>query len=159
MTRSPAAYGHAAKWCRSGGSGSLKSVSQRWTITHARGGPELFPSEVVVSVKALACELPARAERPLTRGSMSEGVAETQRSGLVASISGGTIWRWLHQDAIRPWFHRSWILPRDPAFATKAGRILDLYERMWEGQPLTADEFVISADEKTKRRRRRCHPT
>lgn len=79
---------------------------------------------------------------------------------MVASISGSTVWRWLHADAIRPWFHRSWIFPRDPEFATKAGRILDLYERIWEGHPLGADDFVISADEKTSiQARRRCHPT
>jgi hypothetical protein len=91
---------------------------------------------------------------------MSELAIETQRTGLVASISGSTIWRWLHDDAIRPWFHRSWIFPRDPDFAAKAGRILDLYERVWEAQPLTADEFVISADEKTSiQARRRCHAT
>jgi hypothetical protein len=91
---------------------------------------------------------------------MTELVAETQRTGLVASISGSTIWRWLHEDAIRPWFHRSWIFPRDPAFATKAGRILDLYERVWAGAPLTADEYVISADEKTSiQARHRCHAT
>jgi hypothetical protein len=54
---------------------------------------------------------------------------EVQRTGLVATISGSTIWRWLDADAIRPWTHRSWIFPRDPDFATKAGRILDLYER------------------------------
>ena len=78
----------------------------------------------------------------------------------MASISGSTIWRWLHDDAIRPWFHRSWIFPRDPAFATKADRILDLYERVWEEQPLTANDFVISADEKTSiRARRRRHAT
>jgi DDE superfamily endonuclease len=138
----------------------LKNASPGWTIKRARGGPGLFPPEVVVTVKALACDLPARAERPLARWSMSELAAETQRTGLVASISGSTIWRWLHDDAIRPWFHRSWIFPRDPAFATKAGRILDLYERVWEGHPLTADEFVISADEKTSiQARRRCHAT
>ncbi len=91
---------------------------------------------------------------------MSELAAETQRTGLVASISGSTIWRWLHDDAIRPWFHRSWIFPRDPEFATKAGRILDLYERVWEERPLTADDFVISADEKTSiQARRRRHAT
>jgi hypothetical protein len=50
----------------------------------------------------------------------------TQRSGLAATISGSTIWRWLEADAIRPWYHRSWLFPRDPAFETKAGRILDL---------------------------------
>lgn len=82
------------------------------------------------------------------------------QSGLVASISGSTIWRWLHQDAIRPWYHRSWIFPRDPNFPTKAGRILDLYARTWDGKPLLRDEFVISADEKTSiQARHRIHPT
>jgi len=160
MTRSPAACGLAAKSCRSGGSASLKNVFPGWRTNHARGDPGLFPPEVVVTVKALACELPARAERPLARWSMSELAAETQRTGLVAAISGSTIWRWLHDDAIRPWFHRSWIFPRDPDFATKAGRILDLYERIWEAHPLAADDFVISADEKTSiQARRRCHAT
>ena len=138
----------------------MKNGSPGWRINHARDVPGLFPPEVVVTVKALACELPARAQRPLARWSMSELAAETQRTGLVASISGSTIWRWLHDDAIRPWFHRSWIFPRDPEFATKAGRILDLYERVWEERPLTADDFVISADEKTSiQARRRRHAT
>jgi hypothetical protein len=79
---------------------------------------------------------------------------------LVASVSGSTIWRWLHQDAIRPWYHRSWIFPRDPNFAEKAGCLLDLYAREWEDKPLKDDEFVISADEKTSiQARRRKHPT
>jgi hypothetical protein len=79
---------------------------------------------------------------------------------LVASISGSTIWRWLHADAIRPWYHRSWIFPRDPNFAVKASRILDLYERCWQGKALKNDEFVVSADEKTSiQARRRKHPT
>ena len=75
--------------------------------------------------------------------------------GLVAEISGATLWRWLSSDALRPWQHRSWIFPRDPNFAAKAGPILDLYHRVWEGSPLGADEFVISADEKTSIQARR----
>jgi hypothetical protein len=83
-----------------------------------------------------------------------------QQSGLVASISGSTLWRWLHEDAIRPWFHRSWVFPRDPDFATKAGRVLDLYARQWQNKALQEDEFVISADEKTSiQARRRKHAT
>jgi hypothetical protein len=78
----------------------------------------------------------------------------------VASISCSTIWRWLHHDAIRPWYHRSWIFPRDPDFADKAGRLLDLYAREWQGKALRDDEFVISADEKTSiQARRRKHST
>jgi hypothetical protein len=39
-------------------------------------------------------------------------------------------------------------LPRDPRFALKASRALDLYQREWEGKPLGEDEYVLSADEK-----------
>jgi len=78
--------------------------------------------------------------------------------GLVASIGRTTVWRWLSQDAIRPWCHRTWIFPRDPDFADKAGRILDLYQGVWRGKPLKHDDFVISADEKTSiQARRRIH--
>jgi hypothetical protein len=102
-----------------------------------------------VQIKALACELPRQAGLPLSRWSTSELTEHVCQSGLVAEISDTTIWRWLHQDALRPWFHRCWIFPRDPDFAAKAGRILDLYERTWQGQPLHDDELVLSADEKT----------
>ncbi len=69
---------------------------------------------------------------------------------LCASISDTTIWRWLSADAIRPWQHRSWIFPRDPDFAAKAGRVLDLYHRRRAGGgPLGQHDFVVCADEKT----------
>jgi hypothetical protein len=49
---------------------------------------------------------------------------------------------------------------RDPDFAEKAGRLLDLYARGGRGRSLKDDEFVISADEKTSiQARRRKHPT
>ena len=135
-------------------------ASPGWTTVPARAGLECFPPAVVVAVKALACERPADADRPLARWSLTELAAETQRSGLAATVSGSTIWRWLEADVIRPWYHRSWLFPRDPAFETKAGRILDLYARIWEAAPLTADDFVLSADEKTSiQARRRIHAT
>ena len=91
---------------------------------------------------------------------MSDLGRQVRQSGLIATISDSTIWRWLHEDAIRPWRYRSWIFPRDPQFASKAGRILDLYERVWNGCPLKDDEFVLSADEKTSiQARRRRHST
>ena len=80
--------------------------------------------------------------------------------GIVAEISGTTVWRWLSEDAIRPWRHRSWIFPRDPDFETKAARVLDLYARQWESKPLGKRDYVISADEKTSIQARiRRHPT
>ena len=83
-----------------------------------------------------------------------------RQAGLVARISDSTVWRWLHEDAIRPWQHRCWIFPRDPHFQAKVGRILDLYARSWQGKPLREDEFVVSTDEKTSIQARvRIHPT
>jgi len=97
---------------------------------------------------------------PLSRLSVADVAQYAQRSGLVARISDSTVWRWLNEDAIRPWQHRCWIFPRDPQFQAKAGRILDLYERRWQGQSLREDEFVISTDEKTSiQARLRSHPS
>ena len=113
-----------------------------------------------MQVKAIACELPKESGQPLSRYSRQDLVREVARRGLVAKVSGRTLWRWLDQDAIRPWQHRSWIFPRDPNFQTKAERVLDLYQGLWEGQALGADDYVISADEKTSIQARiRLHPT
>ena len=113
-----------------------------------------------MQIKAIACELPATLGLPLSRLSTADIVREARRSGIVATISDKTVWRWLNEDAIRPWQHRTWIFPRDPDFALKAGRILDLYAKQWEGKRLRWDEFVLSTDEKTSIQARvRKHPT
>ena len=134
-----------------------------WRASRSAPGPGVpgpFPPEVIAQVKALACELPANLGLPLSRMSNADVAHEVRRAGIVASISDKTIWRWLHEDAIRPWQHRCWIFPRDADFRTKAGRILDLYEGHWEGIPLRDDEYVISTDEKTSiQARRRFHST
>ena len=93
--------------------------------------PRFFPPEVIVEVRAIACELPQRLGLPLSRLHVPDICDELLHRGLVAEISGTTIWRWLASDAIRPWSHRSWIFPRDPHFKAKAGRVLDLYARQW----------------------------
>jgi DDE superfamily endonuclease len=119
-----------------------------------------FPPSLVVHVKALACELPVKLGLPLSRLSIEEIRQHVIAQGLVAEISGATLWRWLSSDALRPWQHRSWIFPRDPHFAAKAGPVLDLYERIWEGVSLGADDFVMCLDEKTSiQARRRKQPT
>ena len=123
-------------------------------------GHQSFPPEVVVAVKALACELPARLGVPLSRLHVPDIGAEVVARGIVAEISGTTIWRWLSDDAIRPWRQRSWIFPHDPHFEPKAGRVLDLYAGRWDGKTLGKRDYVISADEKTSIQARfRCHPT
>src|SRR3981081_3553646 len=120
-----------------------------WKLNLGAGVKPSFPPSVVVQVKALACELPHRLGLPLSRLSLADIRREVMAQGIVGQVSGTTLWRWLSADALRPWRHRSWIFPRDPDFASKAGRILDLYARLWQGEPLQSSEFVISADEKT----------
>jgi transposase len=114
---------------------------------------------VAVEVKALACARPTELGLPLARLSIAELRRTVIERGIAATISGTTLWRWLSEDAIRPWRHRSWIFPRDPAFAEKAAPILDLYAGRWRGRRLRTDEFVLSADEKTSiQARARIHP-
>ena len=59
------------------------------------GDPPSFPPSVVAQVEALACELPHRLQLPLSRLSLSEIRREVITQGLVAEISGATLWRWL----------------------------------------------------------------
>lgn len=104
--------------------------------------------------------MPAKLGLPLSRLSVADVARQAQCTGLVARISNSTVWRWLHEDAIRPWQHRCWIFPRDAQFQAKAGRVLDLYERRWQDQGLGEDEFVLSTDEKTSiQARMRVHPS
>ena len=118
---------------------------------HARSGQaaSFSPRKQVAEVKAIACDLPRSHELPLSRFSRVELHRLVIERG-VTEASASTIWRWLHEDAIKPWQTRSWIFPRDPDFAAKAGRALDLYARVFDGKRLRPDEYVISADEKTQ---------
>lgn len=119
-----------------------------------------FPPEIVMQVKALACQLPKDLGLPFSRLTRTEIARHAVERGIVASISGATVWRWLSADAIRPWCYRSWIWPRDPQFEEKAGVVLDLYHRLWNGIPLLPDEYVICSDEKTSiQARHRLVPT
>jgi hypothetical protein len=109
----------------------------------------------VVEVKALACQLPKDLGLPFSRLTREEIARQAVQRGIVASISRATVWRWLSEDAIRPWCYRSWIFPRDPRFAQKAGLVLDLYHGLWEGEPLSEDDYVLCTDEKTSIQARR----
>jgi hypothetical protein len=123
----------------------LALMRNRGRVDHGR-----FSPGEIAEVKALAWELPASTGRALSRWSSSELAREAVARGVVCSVSGTTVWRWLSEDAIRPWAWRSWVFPRDPEFRVKAERVLDLYERRWEGQRLHPGDYVISADEKTQ---------
>jgi hypothetical protein len=100
---------------------------------------------LVAEIKALACELPAQTDVPLARWSCPELAREAVTRGVCERVPASTVRRWLAQDATKPWQHRPWIFPRDPYFAIKAARVLDLYARVWEGERLSENDFVLSA--------------
>jgi hypothetical protein len=119
----------------------------------------VFPPEQIAEVKAIACSLPRGQGVPLSRFSRAElHRLVVERS--VCEASASTIARWLREDALKPWQHRSWIFPTDPAFLEKAGPVLDLYQGRWQGKLLHPGEFVICADEKPSiQARARIHET
>jgi DDE superfamily endonuclease len=127
----------------------------------ARAARAVFPPEQIAEVKALACELPVTQGLPLSRYSRTELHRLVLERGL-SEASATTIWRWLHDDALKPWQQRSWLFVRDPLFAEKAGRVLDLYQRRFEDRRLYPDEYVVCADEKSQLqalgRRHACTP-
>jgi transposase len=70
------------------------------------GRPRRFPPQEVAQVKAVACELATEAGVPLSRFSRAELHRLVIEQG-VTEASASTIARWLSEDAIKPWQHRS----------------------------------------------------
>ena len=101
----------------------------------AVGARRCSPPPDRAEVIALACALPAETGVPLSKWSCPELARELAARCQIAA-SASTIRRWLAADALKPWQHRSWISVRDPAFAAKAARVLDLYAGTWDGEPL-----------------------
>jgi hypothetical protein len=141
------------RWCAAPGLASLGDAKRS-------GRRPKFSPVQVAGVKAMACTPPADKGLPLSRWSCPELARQVITDGICASISPATVRRWLSEDALKPWQHRSWIFITDPDFAAKAQRVLDLYARVWDGKPLGPNDYVISADEKTSIQARcRCHRT
>ncbi len=141
------------RWCAAPGVASLGDAKRS-------GRRPTFTAVQVAQVKAMACTPPKDKGLPLSRWSCPELAEQAIAHGICGSISPATIRRWLSEDALKPWQYQSWIFITDPDFAVKAQRVLDLYARRWDGKPLGAGDYVISADEKTSIQARcRCHPT
>ena len=133
--------------CSAGGVAGLPAISAS-RITPGAARSRLFPPVERAAVIAMACEAVAETELPISRQSVADLTCRAQKA-LGKPISASTVWRTLHEDAIKPWQYEHWIFPRDPLFAEKAGRVLDLYAGIWEGKTLGPKDYVLSSDEKT----------
>jgi hypothetical protein len=131
----------------SGGTAGRVAIS-RWSSKKGAGASPFFPPRDQAVVKAIACEAVCQTKLPLSRLSTTD-LAARAATALGQPISPSTVWRILDADAIKPWRYEYWIFPRDPQFAEKAGRLMDLYAGVWEGKPLGPRDYIISSDEKT----------
>ena len=90
---------------RSSPNGASASLKSAWSAS--RDGPDadarvFFPPEIVMEIKALACQLPKDLGLPFSRLTRTQIARYAVERGIVATISGATVWRWLNADAIRP---------------------------------------------------------
>ncbi len=95
------------------------------------GRPRRFPPEQVAEVKAIACELPAVHGLPLGHFRRTELHRLVIERGLTAA-SASTIWRWLPMTRSAPGSSALAVHAR-PRLPAKAARVLDLYQRRFEG--------------------------
>ena len=111
------------------------------TTTPDAGASPFFPPLDRALIQAMACEMIAETEEPLSRQSLADLVGRAETT-LSKKISRSTVWRMLHESAIKPWQHEHWLFPKDSKFAEKAGPILDLYAGMWEGKSLGRTDIM-----------------
>ncbi len=137
---------------RSEGSAALEDLPRS-------GRPVIYGPPERAQVTAIVCETLRQRELPLSRLSTADLLREVTREPHLANLSQSSLSRFLRQDALKPWQYRYWLFPRDPDFVSKACVILDLYAGFWEGQRLTPNEYVLSADEKSIQVLTRCHPS
>ena len=138
--------------CGSGGNAGV-GVSSPSKTSRDRVGHPSFPPADIAEAKAAACETVRETKLPLSKQATVDLACRLpERIG--KSISRSTVFRILDSAATKPWQHRSWIFLRTADFAEKAAMIFELYQGMWDGEPLGSNDYVLSADGKTSIR---CH--
>lgn len=148
---------------RSGVGGAFASRSE----PGGAASPAFPPSEaerIEAAVRATACEAEWARAKGLSIASIrdiADRVVESLREEIgLERLPACTVWKILHEAALKPWHYRSWLFPKDPQFAERANVVLDLYAGLYEGEALSPRDVVLSLDEKPQLLlRTRCHPT
>lgn len=137
----------APQWARCRNGASAGGRTGRWPRPRGLGRHGFFPSAVRAQITALACTLPRESDRPLSRWSSAEIARSAIATRIVPTVAPSTIRRWLREERIKPWQHRSWQEPTDPRFLQKATAVLRLYEQA--AALVEHGVIVVCADEKT----------
>lgn len=119
-----------------------------WKIYHARERLGVFPPEARAQATALACSIPKKKGRALSRWSLAEIASNLTTTGAVTGIAVSTLCRWFASEKLKPWRYHSWQHILDPkAFLERARPVLQFYA---EAKTLLEQGiWLVSADEKT----------
>jgi transposase len=115
------------------------------------GAPGKFTPEQVTRILAVACEPPAKSDRPITHWTVQELTEEVIRRGIVASISPAQVYRYLREAALQPHKSRYWLntTETDPArFEAEVKTVCDTYLAAPE-QERTNRTHTVCVDEMT----------
>ena len=86
-------------------------------IIRVEAASPLFPPLDEALIHAMACETIAETKEPLSRQSLADLVRRSRETLPGKKISRSTVWRMLHEAAIKPWQYEHWLFPKDPRFA------------------------------------------
>jgi transposase len=95
------------------------------------GAPGKFTPEQVTLILAVACEPPAKSDRPITHWTAHELADEVVKRGIVASISPAQVGRYLREAALQPHKSRYWLntTEKDPRrFQEQVEAVCDAYQ-------------------------------
>ncbi len=115
------------------------------------GAPGKFTAEAVCQIIAVACESPEESNRPVTHWTGRELADEVVKRGIVESISGRQVGRYLEESDLKPHRSQYWLNnKRDEnpeQFDADVKKVCDLYEKAPELHKQRV--HVVSTDEKT----------
>ena len=115
------------------------------------GAPAKFTAEQVTQIVAVACEPPAKSDRPITHWTIQELTDEVIQRGIVESISPAQVYRYLREAALQPHKSRYWLntTETDPArFEAQVKTVCDTYLAAPE-QERTNQTHTVCVDEMT----------
>jgi hypothetical protein len=95
---------------------------------------------VEIEIKARACELPSESDLPFSRFRHRDIARQAMARGIVACISGATVWRWLDAAAIKPWYPNA-IQVHTPVHASWRNQI-EIYFSIVQRKVLTPNDFA-----------------
>jgi len=114
-----------ARWSASAG----QPFAERLADAPRPGTPPTFEPEQICAIIALACESPSDSGWPVTHWTHGTLAAAAAESGIVESISGHSVGRFLREVDLKPHRTRGWInTPRDAEFESKCRAVCQAYQ-------------------------------